>query len=309
MESLEDMIKEIQSTKSVLSKKLIELKRELSVCESEYKKSRNKLKKIKEECEKSRSEPHAAQLYYSEPYQLKQLEIECSDAYQEVETKRKEVEEMEDKIQWIKGDIRTYKERLQTLQSNRSKFEEPVRLVERTHIPSNQQSAASSVASMGLANSQRSLNQQRSTDSLTQNAARSEQVPNSNIHAAVSDASSILPSLNTNPSSHPRPVTNISPTQRRNITLPSLQSNVAAIRPSVDSISTTVQSRPPRSARPSTGQARSAAPRCHRRRSSLTEPLNVISNDCPNCAQLRVDLQRSRQTILRLRLNSNANVN
>ena len=224
------------------------------------------------------------------------------------------MEEMEKQIKWVERDRHEYEEKLQTLRSNRSKYEEPVRLVDRTPIPSNRQSAASSVASMGLANSQRSLNQERSTDSFTvQNAARSElvQIPESNTHTAVSGAPFVLPSLNLlNPRSSP----DVSPTHRRNnITLPSLQFNVPVPAtsyrplPSAGSTGTAVQPRPPRTARPSTGQARSAAPRCHRRRSSLTEPLNLTSNDCPNCAQLQLDLQRSRQTILRLRLNSNAN--
>ena len=216
---------------------------------------------------------------------------------------------MEDTIKWIKRDIHTYRERLRTLRSNRSKVGEPVRLVERTRIPSNHQSAANSVASMGLANSQHSLNQEQSTNSLTvQNAVRSEQVQEGNNHATVSDASSTLPSLNTNPSSPPRKSTNVSPTQRRNINLPSLKLNVAANRPSVNSTTTTIPPRAPRSARPSTGQARSAAPRCHRRRRSLTEPLNLATNDCPSCAQLRLELQRSRQTILRLRLKQQCNL-
>ena len=292
-ESLEDKIQANESIKVVKREKLTQLKRELSICESELKKSRNKLRNIKEECEKGSNESHSAQLNHDKPYQqLKQLEMK----------KQKEVEKMEDTIKGIKRKICTYRETLQTLRSNRSKFGEPVQLVERIRIPSNHQSAASSVASMGLANSRHSLNQEQSTNnySLTvQNAVRSEQVPDGNTHAAVSDVNSTLPSLNTNPSSHPRQSTNVSPTQRRNITLPSLQSNVAAIRPSVDSTTTSIQPRPPR---PSTGQARSAAPRCHRRRRSLTEPLNLATNDCPSCAQLRLELQRSRQTILRLRL-------
>ena len=300
-ESLEDKIREIQSAVLVLREKLTQLKKELSFYES-------KLKEIKEGKEKGCSnQPHATQLNH---YYNNQLE---SNAYQKVIKKRKEMEEMEKQIKWVERDRHKYKERLQTLRSNRSKFEEPVRLIERTQIPSNRQSAASSVASMGLANSQRSLSQEQSTDSFTvQNAARSEhvQVPDSYTHTAVSGAPFTLPSLNTDPLSNPRPSANVSPTHRRNTTLPSLQFNVPVLAtrplPSVGSTNTAIQPRPPRSARPSTGQARSAAPRCHRRRSSLTEPLNLTSNDCPNCAQLRLDLQRSRQTILRLRLNSNA---
>ena len=291
----------------VLSEKLTQLKKELSFCESEYKISRDKLKELKEEKDKSCSnEPHATQLNH-----YKQLE---SNAHQKVIAKRKEKEEMEKQINWVERVRHKYEEKLQTLRSNRSKYEEPVRLVKRTRIPSNRQSAASSVASMGLANSQRSLNQERSTDSFSvpENAARSDhvQIPESNTHTAVSDAPFVLPSLNTDPLLNPRPSPDVPPTHRRNITLPSLQFNVpvpATSNRPLGSTSTAVQPRPPRSARPSTGQARSAAPRCHRRRSSLTEPLNLISNDCPNCAQLQLHLQRSEQTILRLRLNRNAN--
>ncbi len=313
-ESLEEKIQQIKSTVLVLREQLTQLKRELSIRESEHKTSRDKLKKIKEEKEKGcGNELHATQLNY-----YKRLESEYSDAYRKVKAKRREKEEMEGKISWVERDRQAYEERLQTLRSNRSKYEEPVRLIERTQIPSNRQSAASSVASMGPANSQRSLTQERSSDSLiVHNAARSEHVhvqvsdSNTSTLTAVSDADTtfILPSLNTDPLSHLRPPPNVSPTHRRNITLPSLQSSVAANKPppSAGSTRTAIRPRPPRSARPSTGQARSAAPRCHRRRSSLMEPLNLSANDCPNCAQLRLDLQRSRQTILRLRLNSNAN--
>lgn len=283
-----------------LGDKMIYLKRELSDCEQHYYKIKcNKLKKIKEEHEigtgkKICNEQHAAQLDRS--YQLMQLEWmerECSDAFQKVLVKRKEVEKTEGKIKRIKWNIHTIGEQLQTLRSNHSKVEEPVRFIERRHIPSNQQSAASSVASVGLAYSQRSLNQEQSTDSLTvQNAVRSEQAPHRNTHAAVNDVRSNFPLLITSradqPSSHPIPISDI----RRNVTLPSLQSNVAATRQSTDSA--TLQSRPPRSARPSTGQARSAAPRNHRHRRSLT--------DCPNCVQLKAELHRSKQTILSLRL-------
>ena len=272
---------------------MTQLKKELSFCESEYKISRDKLKELKEKKENSCSnEPHARQLN-----RYKQLE---SNSYQKVIAKRKEKEEMEEQIKWVERDKHKHKERLLTWRSYRSKFEEPVRLIERTPIPSNRQSAASSVASMGLANSQHSLNQERSTDSLTVQA-RSEQVQDSTSHTAVSDA---LQSLSIDPSSQLRTSNNIS-SSYRSITLPSIptatrplpsvgsistaiqprrprtarpstrQARSAALRPSLSegSTITAVQPRPPRSARPSIRQERSAALRCHRRRSSLESNL------------------------------------
>ena len=283
MESLDRKTEELQRTMKELGDKLTQLKGELSDCEQHYYKIKcNKLKKNKEEHEIGRHAAHLDHSYQLKELQLEWMERECLDAFQEVQAKRKEVERMEGKIKWIKRDIHTYGERLQTLRSNHSKFEEPVQFIKRMYIPSNQQSAASSVASVGLANSQRSLNQERSTDSLTvQNAIRSEQVPNGNTHATVNVGSNFpLITSRSDPSSHPIPPSNI----RRNVTLPSLQSNAAVTRQSVDSAP--LQSRPPRAIRPSTGQARSAAPRGHRRRRS--------SIDCPNCVKLRPELHRSK---------------
>ena len=73
-ESLEDKIQANERIKAVKREKLTQLKRELSICESELKESRNKLRKIKEECEKGSNE--SAQLNHYKPYQqLKQLEM------------------------------------------------------------------------------------------------------------------------------------------------------------------------------------------------------------------------------------------
>ena len=75
-ESLEDKIQANERIKAVKREKLTQLKRELSICESELKESRNKLRKIKEECEKGSNESHSAQLNHYKPYQqLKQLEM------------------------------------------------------------------------------------------------------------------------------------------------------------------------------------------------------------------------------------------
>ena len=254
------------------------------------------------------SGPNAIQLnpsfHLEQLHSKERLERECSDAYEGVKRKRREVERIEGEIKKCEVSADAYRKQLQTLQSNSSKFEQPVKLIERKLVSLNQQSAATSVASMGRANSQHSLNQERSTDSLTvRNAGSSEQVTNENTSVATSDASYTLqlPLLSTSgPSSYQRPCSSATPI-RGNPTFPSLQCNLVTTMQSTDG--TTVRSRPSRSARPSTGQARSAAPRCHRRRASLTEPPSFNSNnDCPNCAQLKIELQRSKQIILSLRL-------
>ena len=88
--------------------------------------------------------------------QLATAERELLTAMQKVKIKRRETEETAEQTNKIKLDLDEHTKKVQTLQSNSSKFEEPVQ-VHRQSVVCNGESAANSIASLGQATATLSL--------------------------------------------------------------------------------------------------------------------------------------------------------